>query len=103
MKAWREVCDDDHRREAEKHAGLTESDRHRRPPGNVAGIRREEGAVLWRFPAGGDECRSRGAPAALSEDAAATGSPALRQDFRSVRLYVPAFDRRAPDPRTAHA
>ena len=44
---------------------------------------------------------SRRPKTALSENAAATGSPALREDLRSVRL--PALDRRAADPRIADA
>ena len=48
--------------------------------------RREERTILCRFPARSDEHRSRCTAAALSEGQAATGAPALSEDFRSVRL-----------------
>src|SRR5271154_4546353 len=91
-KALPREAPDDNRGATENHPGGLESDRRRRAAGIVAGKRFEEGTVLWRFPARSHERGSRCPAAALSEDAAATGSPALREDIRSVRLRLPALD-----------
>src|SRR6185312_9085137 len=59
--------------------------------------------VLCGLPARSDERGSRRAKTTLPEDATATGTPAIRENVRPVRFWFSALDRRAADPRAAHA
>src|ERR1043165_8028278 len=78
------------------HIGRTQSDRHRCPSGNIAGSRFEEGTVLCGLPARSHERRSRREKAALSENTAATGASAVREDLRAVRFCAaPRYVKRA--------
>src|SRR6476661_5575807 len=103
MKASPWEAADDSRRSFANHADRTESDCHRCPSGSFAGSRFKERTVLCGLPARSHECGSRRAKTTVPEDATATGTPAIREDVRPVRFWFSALDRRAADPRTAHA
>src|SRR5690348_14443666 len=103
MNVWPwEVGDDVHRATARDIANAG-SVGNRGEAGRVAGASGEDGDQLCRVSSGGAGNGSRRPAPEISEDAAATGAPAVCEDVRPVRVQLSAIDRRAADPRVAHA